>query len=332
MPLDPDSVHIWREPDGVHHIRWDVSHPDTRVSVQPMAADAGDFTLEQAAGRARLEGLPRQGRQYFRVQDQHGNTVEAPERRLGMEGTPNFRDFGGYATEQGRRVRWGKLFRSGQLSTLTERDLDLMSELDIDLICDFRRLDEQENEPSRLPGKRTPRTASLPITPGSNAAFFEEAGAADFEGRQSMFDFMVRINEDFALAQTETYSRMFAELLAIDDASVLVHCAAGKDRTGFAAAIILLALGVSRDQVMADYLLTQEFFSPDAEIERLKRKYGMEALPCEAVRPMLEVQPDYLAKALDSIDQHYPSLDDYLSDALGVGSAERDELYRRYLD
>jgi protein-tyrosine phosphatase len=328
MPLIPDSIHIWREPDGDHHIEWQASHPDTRVEVEPLV-DAG--TIERSEGGARVRGLPLNDRHYFRLRDQHGNEALVSERRLGLEGTPNFRDFGGYETQQGRRVKWGKLYRSGQLSTLTERDLELLDALNIDLVCDFRRQDEQQNEPSRLPSRRPPRVASLPITPGSNAAFFEQAGT-DFGGPDTMFSFMVQINEDFAVAQTETYGRMFEEILSLDDASLLVHCAAGKDRTGFAAAIILLALGVSREVVMRDYLLTRRFFQPEAEIARLKQKYAMEHLPSEAVRPMLEVHQDYLARALDSIDERYPDIEAYLEQALGVGAAERGELRRRYLD
>ena len=97
-------------------------------------------------------------------------------RHLGMQGTPNFRDFGGYPTADGRRVKWGHLFRSGQLSGLTDEDIDLLASLELDLICDFRREEEQTGEPSRLPDANAPRVLSLPITPGSNAAFFEQAG------------------------------------------------------------------------------------------------------------------------------------------------------------
>ena len=126
MPLIPNSIHIWREPDGDHHIEWQASHPDTRVEVEPLvAADA----VERGEGRARVRGLPHNDRHYFRLRDQHGNEVLVPERRLGLEGTPNFRDFGGYETDEGRRVKWGKLYRSGQLSSLTERDLELFDAL-----------------------------------------------------------------------------------------------------------------------------------------------------------------------------------------------------------
>jgi protein-tyrosine phosphatase len=112
----------------------------------------------------------------------------------------------------------------------------------------------------------------------------------------------------------------------------LVHCAAGKDRTGFAAAIILLALGVSQEVVMRDYMLTQRFFSPHQEIDRLRQKYQMQQLDTESILPMLEVHEDYLSRALMAIAQGYPSVEVYLKEALGVGSTEVAELRARYLE
>lgn len=146
-----------------------------------------------------------------------------------------------------------------------------------------------------------------------------------------MFNFMVDINRDFVEAQSPMYRRMFAEILAEDDARFLVHCAAGKDRTGFAAAIILMALGVSVDQVMADYLLTRRFFDPRQEIDRLRIKYGFQSVEDEAIMPMLEVHEAYLQRALQAIAD-YGDVDTYLTRELGVGSAEREELRRRYLE
>ena len=189
-----------------------------------------------------MSGLEPASRHYFRLRDQHGTEVLAAERKLGMQGTPNFRDFGGYPTVDGRWVKWGFLFRSGQLSSLSDQDVELLASLKLDLVCDFRRLEEQENDPSRLPANNPPRIASLPIIPGSNSRFFEQA-EGQMGDRQAMFDFMLEINRDFAEAQTEAYARMFREILEVEDARFLVHCAAGKDRTGFAAAIILIGAG-----------------------------------------------------------------------------------------
>ncbi|MFT4615383.1 MAG: protein-tyrosine phosphatase, partial [Bacteroidia bacterium] len=222
--------------------------------------------------------------------------------------------------------------RSGQLSGLSEADVELLDALQLDLVCDFRRVEEQESEPSRLPLGRTPTVASLPIVPGSNSRFFEEAQGQMDAGPEAMFDFMVEINRDFAEQQTATYSRMFQEILAIDDARFLVHCAAGKDRTGFAVALVLLALGVPCDLVMQDYMLTRRFFHPEREIERLRSKYQMEHMDAGAILPMLEVHEDYLVRALDAITASHESVENYLEQALGVGPAQIAELKRRYLE
>ena len=330
--LISDEVHIWREPDGDYHVQWRATHPDTEVVVEPLA-DTGSVEAHYSEDteRVRLSGLAPASRHYFRLRDQHGNEVLAAERKLGMQGTPNFRDFGGYPTAEGRQVKWGFLFRSGQLSSLSPQDIDLLDSLELDLVCDFRRLEEQENEPSRLPRRESLRIASLPIIPGSNSRFFEEAETRQMVGRQAMFDFMVEINRDFAEAQSETYAQMFSEILNIEDARFLVHCAAGKDRTGFAAAIILLALGVPREIVLRDYMLTSQFFHPQREIDRLKRKYQMEDMETAAVLPMLEVHEDYLTRALQAIEESFPSFEVYLEEALGVGPAELAHLRARYL-
>ncbi len=335
--LISEAVNIWRDAEGDYHLEWDSSAAGARVAVEALAEQPHtvEHYQDDAVARARVSGLPENRRHYFRLCDEHGNQVLAAERKLDMEGAPNFRDFGGYPTEEGRQVKWGYLFRSGRLSTLTDRDLDLLASLELDLVCDFRRVEEQESDPSRLPRERGPRIASLPIIPGSNSRFFEEiekgGGEREF-GRQAMFDFMVEINRDFAEGQRETYARMFREILAQEEARFLVHCAAGKDRTGFAAAMVLLALGVPRELVMRDYMLTGRFFDPAREIKRLKRKYGMEHLEAEAVLPMLEVHEDYLARALSTIDENYGSVENYLAQALGVGHAELAELRGRYLE
>lgn len=331
--LISDAVQIWREPGGDYHIEWQVSDPGTEVTVEPLAAD-GELQLhylQQPQPGARLAGLPPARRHYFRLRDQYGNEVLATERRLGMDGAPNFRDLGGYRTESGRQVKWGFLFRSGQLSGLSEQDVALLASLQLDLVFDFRRTEEQAADLSRLPREHGPRVVSLPIIPGSNSRFFEEAGQHSGQP-DAMFEFMLEINRDFAGPQAATYRRMFSEILAAPEARFLVHCAAGKDRTGFAAAIILLALGVPREVVMRDYLLTARFFRPEREMDRLRIKYQLEHMAAEAILPMLEVHEDYLAQALQYIDQNFASVEDYLASALGVGGAELAELRARYLE
>jgi protein-tyrosine phosphatase len=328
--LISDAVQIWRESDGHYHVEWEISHPATQVTVEPLGAPGGVEIRPIAATGLQITGLPAGNRHYFRLRDQHGNEVLAGERRLALQGAPNFRDFGGYRTADGRLVKWGCLYRSGQLSTLTEPDVALLATLELDLVCDFRRIEEQRSEPSRLPGVQPLRVASLPIVPGSNARYLDEAHH-HLDDPRAMFDFMLEINRDFAERQSETFSCMFSEILAIENARILVHCAAGKDRTGFAAAIILLALGVPRDAVLRDYLLTGRFFRPEREMARLRRKYALERMSAETILPMLETRADYLVHALAAIEQSHRSLEHYLEAALGVGPAELAELRARYL-
>jgi protein-tyrosine phosphatase len=328
-----DSVSLQRREDGEYHLQWRHSHPNTSVTVSVVEdhCEPSNYrSLEQVRDSGtRIGGLHPERRHLFHLRDQHGNETLVAERGMPFEGTPNFRDFGGYHTSDGRRVKWGYLYRSGQLSGLTECDLRLLSSLDLDVVCDFRRVEEQERDPSQLPSPG-PDVVSLSITPGSNSGFLTEASSYENTDRQAMFDFMVEINRDFALQQAQAFGRMFELLLRGEGTRMLVHCAAGKDRTGFAAAIVLLALGVPRATVMADYLLTAEYFKPESELGRLRAKYDMD-LEAEVMMPVLEVYPEYLQSALDAIDEQFASVDDYLERQLGVDASAREALRNLYL-
>lgn len=333
--LNTDAVRIWRDPAGDYHVQWEQSCPDTEVQVEPLNAVAERHESDSGGRRARFSGLPAGTRHFFRLRDQHGNELLAAERRLGMQGTPNFRDYGGYTGADGRRVKWGYLFRSGQLAHLSDEDLQLLASLDLELVCDFRQETEQETHPSRLPPATTLRVLSLPIVPGNTGSFFAQAedrraSMANFR-RQDVFEVMRDINRDFAEGQRETFARVFREVLELGQGRFLVHCSAGKDRTGFAAALMLLALGVSREDVMKDYLLSGEYFDPEVELGRMQRKYRLDHVQPEVVRPILEVHEDYLATALASIDENFGSVERYLEEALGLGPAGVAELRARYL-
>jgi protein-tyrosine phosphatase len=328
-----DAVHIWRAPDGDYHIEWQTSAPDTRVEVEAVAVTTPCEAIYASshAPSARITGLPLARRHFFRLRDEHGNEVLAPERRLGLQGTPNFRDFGGYPTATGQRVRWGYLYRSGHLAQLSDDDVALLEHLELDLVCDFRQLPEQAREPSRLPARRAPAICSLPIQPGNASGVLQRLDGP-LPGPDVMFDFMVTVNRELAIEEAPVYRRMFAEILARENTRFLVHCAAGKDRTGFAAALMLLALGVSEEMVMRDYLLSGRFYDAEAEVQRAQQRYGMTDSDSAAILPMLQVDERYLRAALDAIHANYADIDAYLEQALGLGSRERAELGRRYLE
>jgi protein-tyrosine phosphatase len=140
---------------------------------------------------------------------------------------------------------------------------------------------------------------------------------------------MCDINRELALSHQSSFKRVFEGLLTDPDAIVLVHCAAGKDRTGFAAALILLALGVELDVVMQDYLLTQRYFLPHEQIPALRDKYGFDGVKDEVLEPIVATRREYLQAGVDAMLEHSGSVEGYLLDAFGVGAVERQLLSER---
>lgn len=250
------------------------------------------------------------------------------ERSLGIEGSPNFRDAGGYACDGGR-LHWGKLFRSGHLASLGEADQARLASLGLELVLDLRRADERESEPSCLPPAVEVYDAN--ITPGSQASAIY-SDSTQLGGAEAMYRFMCDINAEFVRSQTDIYRGVFGAVLASDAQRVLFHCSAGKDRTGFAVAMLHLALGVSADDIEADYLLSGRYYLPEQHMPRLRRKYAVDHLSDADLLPMMTTDFAYLHAALDAIDADWDSRDLYLSDGLGLGEHERRELRRRFVD
>lgn len=286
---------------------------------------------EQGPDGLEIKGLPEAPRHYFHLETADSQRWVVADRRIPLQGAVNFRDFGGYATADGRRVRWNHLFRSGQLSALTETDRERLAGLGVALICDFRRDEERVAEPTRLSPLHQPRVEVLAITPGSAADLFA-AFRHDLSAVTGthMVRLMVEINRELAVSQQLSYRRMFAAMLDAPG-PVLLHCAAGKDRTGFAAALVLSALGVPEEAVMHDYLLTGRYLRALDEVTRIQQKYGVPDMDPEILLPLLEARPEYLQAALTAVREEFGSVDAYLREGLGVDDAALAELRGRLL-
>lgn len=299
-------------------------------SVTALGEPSRTVTRTGTEGEARISGLPRGGRHFFELRDQYGTIARVGERRLPLQGTPNFRDFGGYHTAEGRSAKWGYMYRSGHLARLSQQDQDLLSNLDLHLICDFRQPMEREHHPTRIPASCRAKILHLPVSPGNAANFFEHPEKSS-DPTKAMFDKMIAVNLDLVEGQTEAYGRMFSEILDIPDAKFLVHCSAGKDRTGFAAALILFALGVHKEVVLSDYLLSGQYISPRVAYRELKERIGFK-LTYEEFLPVIQVHESYLGAAVAAIEEQYGSVEGYLRGALKLGRAELTELRKRYLE
>ncbi len=252
-----------------------------------------------------------------------------PSRIIDVPGAINLRDFGGYPTIDGGRVRHGLLYRSGMLAELTDEGQSALRALGIGVICDLRRDDERALEPTPFPA-HDPRQIVVSIDPDKavKARLATEYSGLDVAGR---VQFMIEINRELAVVHTLQYRRVFDALWSAGDAGFLVHCAAGKDRTGFGVAAIQLALGVPRETVVEDYLLTN--VAMDFErfiVPRLRPSYG--EVDVEQARALSGARSEYINAALDAVDDAYGSFDAYLEGALGIHQSRRAALRARYLE
>ncbi len=252
--------------------------------------------------------------------------VQTPHSRvLGLEGAPNFRDIGGYATTNGHHVRWGEVFRSNELSTLTPADEDKVAALDLAAVIDLRTVDERRRAPSRwlhAPPDiyESPQPTLAPVM----HTILNDAGTVA-GARAGMITFYQHMPDDYH----EEYAAMLHRMAA-GKLPVLVHCTAGKDRTGVAMAVLLRTLGVPRRTVVEDYVLTEKLVPAPAAAAQKPAPPGaapaapspLAQLPPESRQALWRSDPDYISAALDSIDHEYGSVDGYVRRELGVSESE----------
>jgi len=253
-----------------------------------------------------------------------GMPEHVKRRHVVLEGAHNFRDLGGYASADGRTVRWGLLYRSDNLAHLTDADLATLSRLGIKLVCDFRSAPEKAEEPDRLPAESPPAVAELPIFDESfSPSVFREKLLSGDLGDLDLRQALIEGNRLFATQFASQYAAMLDRVSQPADLPAVVHCTAGKDRAGFASAVILRTLGVPEETVYEDFLLTNHYTADF--IERTLwtiRLFSLFRVDPEQVRPVLGVERAYLAAAFEEIDAKYGSFDAYRRDALGFGDAE----------
>ena len=244
----------------------------------------------------------------------------------------NFRDYGDYATAAGRRITPGLLFRSGHQARASEADLERLGAFGITAVVDLRRPSERRDQPS----KRPPAFSGVVIESfhddGGEAphmTFLRTADLTPDSGRRFMVDTYRRL--PFEPSHLDLFSRYF-RLLGETDGPVLIHCAAGKDRTGLLAALTHHLLGVHHDDIVADYLLTNTAVDLEGRAPGIARQLEARTgrvVAHDAVVAFLGVEPVYLDTALAEIAAQHGSTDAYLAEALGVDAALRERIGAR---
>lgn len=264
-------------------------------------------------------------------------TQQIPSTEPELAGVRNFRDVGGLPTVDGRRVRHGVLYRSGHLAHATAEDAAFLDSLGLHTVFDFRNSADQklEGPDVELPGVTN---VNLPLSdPADGSEFWKMVRdgeidqlrgiLGDGKGAQRMINSYRTIIKE----RTAEHSRVLHSL-ADDSAPALMHCAAGKDRAGLSIAVTLLALGVEREAIVADYL------ESNAKHRRYKvRRSGSDASAyspevMELLSPLFDARAEYLTTAFETIEETWGGVDNYLEQGLGVTPEIRERLRERLLD
>jgi protein-tyrosine phosphatase len=264
-------------------------------------------------------------------------TQQIPSTEPELTGVRNFRDVGGLPTVDGRRVRHGVLFRSGHLAHATDEDAAFLASLDLHTIFDFRNVADQKLEGPDIPLPGV-RNVNLPLSdPADGAEFWKMVRDGDLDQLRTLLG-----DGRAAGRMTASYRKMIKErtaehsrvlhALAEDSVPALMHCAAGKDRAGLSVAVTLLALGVEREAVLADYL------ESNAKHRRYKvhRSSTSESAwspeIMELLNPLFDARAEYLQTAFDTLEETWGDVDTYLEQGLKLTPQTRERLRERLLD
>jgi protein-tyrosine phosphatase len=268
-----------------------------------------------------VTGLPAADRQWFDFEADHGQGLHLADRLIKLEGTANFRDAGGYRTADGKWVKMGEIYRSDALNKLTENDLAKLQRLRVKTVFDLRMQDERTKDADKVPAGTRYVVADV------------FAGSGSFQTMPKTPDEAVKAMVDAEKAMVsgeggkKAYTQVFEGIQDDRSRSVLFHCTAGKDRTGWANATLLTALGVPAETVMADYLASNDYrkAANDAILSHLP------APQAAVYKPVLDVRPEYLNSGYDEVKAKYGTFDRYLKDGLGVDSRELKQLKKDLL-
>lgn len=253
------------------------------------------------------------------------------KRHIPFSGMKNFRDLGGYKTLDGRNVRWGLLYRSDSLHKLTENDLKRLSELSLGAIIDLRSDHEKERRPDRIPDGV--RYVEISILDASTRVWHESRDdmIRDMQ-KVDPVKYLSATNVELASQFTPEFQRFLREVLSSNGRPLLFHCAAGKDRTGFGAAILLRMLGVPHETVMQDYVLTDKYllgaYKWRLAIAQLLKGRGF----ANGVRGFMRAHPDYLTAAFNTLEAAHGSFENYVRDGLGMTEQDIERLRQMYLE
>ncbi|MDX1994938.1 MAG: tyrosine-protein phosphatase, partial [bacterium] len=305
----------WKEP--VTARLYSGAHPDTIDRTHPLAevTEQDHLILNPPAASHR---------HYFCVVYADGREDLVAERFIHVGGTVNLRDIGGYRTTDGYMVRWGRVFRSGTLTGLMQTDTSVLDELGLKIVCDLRSVEEVAEAPDRLPQNPPPRYIPLPLDTDSAESNRARMRAILFDKKR----LGTLMREMYAQLMIDRNAKLFGDVLRLladeDNLPALYHCTAGKDRTGITTALLLLALGVPEDMVLADYTLSNHYHENFRLVaEKMIRPIRWLRVSVDDLSPLLVADAAVMKATIEHLHANYGTVEAYL---LGAAGLTEDEL------
>jgi len=283
--------------------------PDDMDRGKPVAAVRGET-------EASIAGLEPDRRYYFEVVPSGGPNTIISERRVPLVGGVNFRDLGGYQSVDGRRVRWGKVFRSDNLGRLTDRDVVFLQKMGIRLVCDFRTPAEIKKLPDRYPPGPDGQSLRLPIRHGESdpADTFDRIknGDIDWMTEEYMINGYIKNIDHFA----PLWATFFKTLAEPSNRPLVFHCTGGKDRAGVAAALVLLTLGVPEETVIRDHGLSNLYIG--VVLESIYDRIRTMGVDPDKISAYFTAPQNAILAVLEHLAKAYGSAANYLVNKAGV--------------
>ncbi|MFB9326807.1 tyrosine-protein phosphatase [Paenibacillus aurantiacus] len=331
---------VVRKTDGSLLIRWSADADLGAAKVYWSTIPEGGWK-ELAKTYVRFNGFvaadPSPGSPvYFKIKGANGTSIVTAERKLPLKGVTNFRDLGGYRTTDGHTVKWGKLFRADEMAGLTVADIAYLQKLGLKTNVDYRTSSEVKAKPDPvIAGVTYVSNPAFKETTGSSGTdIFSLISSGHLDQLGEPGDILIQANRQM-VQSPEAYKALFELLLDPANQALVQHCTAGKDRTGFGSALILLALGVPKETVVEDFLLSntyREAYNKAAVDGIVKQLKLTDEKTIEVFKALMDVRPEYIEAAFDEMEKTYGSVDGFLEKGIGLTAENRAQLKKMYLE
>ena len=324
--------------DGQLLIQWEgeaLNNVAVYMSEDPDFVESEATLVATVAGNEYAVEVAKDVRVYFILKAENGARIRVAERVITMDSLTNFRDLGGYLTEDGKRTKWGKLLRSAAHDSITDADVALLQKMGLKTVIDYRTTPEVADHPDKEVAGVVYRRISPMENPNATNTL-DVNQSMQMKSAEDAIAMLTGINK--MLASDAYCNSVYREVMNVvmDPAQVpfVQHCTSGKDRVGVGSATILMALGVPRETIMKDYMLSNENQISASKLGSGASSAGMEITPemMKMFAALTKVHEEYLQAFFATVDAKFGGTEGYLKQGLGLTDEDLARVKELYLE